>query len=313
MKELSIEEKAQAYDEAIERARKLKENPQSVFNEYSPKEGDTICDYIFPELKELGDEKIRKWIIDDIRYNMNNEPLNNSEYKKKTEEAIVWLKKQGNIVDALIQEASEKSYTEGVERKHWLEKQDEPYGQRKECLYCQFNYFGECKGFCQMKRDEQKPADKVEPKFHEGDWIISDTANKDYHICKITGIKDGNYTIESIYGYKGYNQFDVFDNAYRLWNIKDAKDGDIISYDDGWTCIFKNIHGIWYSSYCFITDDGEFHTGYERHAVDAKINGNAHPATKEQRDLLFKKMKEACYEWGMLKRKINNYGKNKSF
>ena len=71
------------YKEALERTRKLKENPQSVFNEYSPKEGDTICDYIFPELKELGDEKIRKWIIDDIRYNMNNEPLNNSEYKKK--------------------------------------------------------------------------------------------------------------------------------------------------------------------------------------------------------------------------------------
>ena len=51
----TIEEKAEAYDMAIERARKLKEDPQGVFYEYSPKERDTICDYIFPELKESED------------------------------------------------------------------------------------------------------------------------------------------------------------------------------------------------------------------------------------------------------------------
>lgn len=81
------------------------------------------------------------------------------------------------------------------------------------------------------------------------------------------------------------------------WTIQDAKDGDVIFYDDGWTCIFKCIHGIWYSSYCFITCDGEFHTGYEEHDVDSKINGNAHIATKEQRDFLFQKIKEAGYKW----------------
>jgi hypothetical protein len=81
------------------------------------------------------------------------------------------------------------------------------------------------------------------------------------------------------------------------WTIKDAKDGDVISYDDGWTCIFKCIHGIWYSSYCFITDNGDFHTGYEEHAIDSEINGNAHPATKEQCNLLFQKIKEAGYKW----------------
>ena len=81
------------------------------------------------------------------------------------------------------------------------------------------------------------------------------------------------------------------------WTIQDAKDGDVIFYDDGWTCIFKRIHGIWYSSYCFITSDGEFNTGYEEHAVDSTINGNAHPATKEQCNLLFQKMKEAGYKW----------------
>ena len=81
------------------------------------------------------------------------------------------------------------------------------------------------------------------------------------------------------------------------WTIQDAKDGDVIFYDDGWTCIFKRIHGIWYSSYCFVTDDGVFYTGYERHAVDVTINYNAQLATKEQCDRLFQKMKEAGYKW----------------
>ena len=80
MKELSINEKAKAYDEAIERAKKIY--------------GNGIIERIFPEFKEC-DERIRRWIIDDIRYNINNEPLNNSEYKKKAEKAIAWLEKQG--------------------------------------------------------------------------------------------------------------------------------------------------------------------------------------------------------------------------
>lgn len=83
------------------------------------------------------------------------------------------------------------------------------------------------------------------------------------------------------------------------WTIQDAKDGDVISYGDGWTCIFKCIHGVWYSSYCFITSDGEFHTGYEEHEVHTTINGNVHLATKEQCNRLFQKIKEAGYKWNL--------------
>ena len=77
---MTEKEKAKAYDKAIERAKKLY--------------GNVITEEIFSELKESYDEKMRRWIIDDIRYNMNNEPLNNSEYKKKAEKAIDWLEKQ---------------------------------------------------------------------------------------------------------------------------------------------------------------------------------------------------------------------------
>ena len=75
-----------AYKQATKDQKALLEN---IFGKemFQPKE-------IFTELKE-GDERIRRWIIDDIRYNINNEPLNNSEYKKKAEKAIAWLEKQG--------------------------------------------------------------------------------------------------------------------------------------------------------------------------------------------------------------------------
>ena len=66
---MTEKEKAKAYDEAIERAKKSY--------------GNGIAEGIFPELNEDDDEKIRRWIIDDIRYNINNEPLNNSEYINK--------------------------------------------------------------------------------------------------------------------------------------------------------------------------------------------------------------------------------------
>lgn len=87
---MTPEEKAKAYDEALERARKELQTC-----------GSANCDAakqifrLFPELKESEDDEMIKWIIDDIRYNMDNEPLNNSEYKKKAEKAIAWLEKQG--------------------------------------------------------------------------------------------------------------------------------------------------------------------------------------------------------------------------
>lgn len=56
MKELSIEEKAKAYDEAIERAQSLK-------NKWIDEDGEDVAFMIFPELKESEDERIRKRII----------------------------------------------------------------------------------------------------------------------------------------------------------------------------------------------------------------------------------------------------------
>ena len=105
MKELSIEEKAKAYDKALERAIKLKEDPQSVFYEYSPNEGDTICDYIFPELKESEDDKIKACIemcltdIDEQRF---------ADFNTNLKECHDWLEKKGE------QKPQDKSALEAI-------------------------------------------------------------------------------------------------------------------------------------------------------------------------------------------------------
>ena len=130
------------YKEALERARKhYKETPNNVYK--------AMLEQIFPDIEESEDKKIKEEIINYFRCQSRDEPTRKEIHNKW----IDWLEKQG-----------EQKPTNS-------EKTCKPYGQRKECTDCQFNYAGECKGYCAMKRSEQKPADKVEPKFHEGDWV----------------------------------------------------------------------------------------------------------------------------------------------
>jgi hypothetical protein len=110
------------YKEALERARKLKENPQSVFNEYSPKEGDTISDYIFPELKkESEDERIRKVLVELVKCNERSgyTLLNNV----STSSMLAWLEKQGEKKPSWSEE-DEEMCQETID---WFEKKCFPY------------------------------------------------------------------------------------------------------------------------------------------------------------------------------------------
>ena len=98
MSELTIEQKAKLYDKAIERGNSL-----LSCNEL----GNAWVYKILPEL-ESEDEQIRKWIIDDIRFNISLETLDNSEYKEKAEKAIDWLEKQAS-----------HTYTFEIKAGHW--------------------------------------------------------------------------------------------------------------------------------------------------------------------------------------------------
>lgn len=88
MKELSIEEKAKRYDEAIERA-------ESIYNETAIPSATTkgICTYIFPELKESEYDRMVKFIKNQL-FNIKKTITENYELDAKLTKAICWLEKQ---------------------------------------------------------------------------------------------------------------------------------------------------------------------------------------------------------------------------
>ena len=83
---MTQEEKAQRYDEAIETARKINSG------EGVPTPPDwTICEVIFPELKESEDEKIRKALINVFATHKDYEIF----FGVSVEDIRAWLESQG--------------------------------------------------------------------------------------------------------------------------------------------------------------------------------------------------------------------------
>ena len=96
-----------------------------------------------------------------------------------------------------------------------------------------------------------------------------------------------------------------FEDKYHLWTIQDAKDGDVLACENGWTCIYKCLNDNLFSSHCFMDNEGWFcEEGGQAHTLDNEICGEIYPATKEQRDLLFAKIREAGYEWNPDKKEL---------
>lgn len=91
MKELSIKEKAERYDELLKKLRKAK-----VDNDVCDERYCCVIDDIVPELKESEDERIMQRII----HALHGDVLEMSEIK----EAIAWLEKQGEQKPAWSEE-----------------------------------------------------------------------------------------------------------------------------------------------------------------------------------------------------------------
>ena len=91
MKELSIEEKAKAYDETIKRAKKeWSNNLDNAYKNYRER-----LEIIFHELKESGDEEVRKAMIDFFKHE-REEGVTVLHYGVNIERMIAWLEKWGN-------------------------------------------------------------------------------------------------------------------------------------------------------------------------------------------------------------------------
>ena len=188
MKELSIKERACRYDEALERAKEK----YAMFE--GMKQGDVLED-IFPELKKSEDEQIRKALIQNLKERFGTKGTMGGILDMP--KVLSWLEKQGesdetrakmflidkgypidtngifptyeemyNIIrEGLEKQGEQKSIDDLTPQeamdiavaKCFEQGEQKPYGQREECSDCQFNYAGECKGYCAIKRGEQKP------------------------------------------------------------------------------------------------------------------------------------------------------------
>ncbi len=208
-------------------------------------------------------------------------PLAESEDEKIRKELIVFVKSRGGFKQEYIA---------------WLEKQGEqkPYGNIQQ------------KDF----------APKVEPKFKVGDYIKHNKANI---IRKVVSVNSGSYYVENIETNGGIELFNAEQN-FHLWTIQDAKEGDVL--------VVPPVKGSEHSEQIFIfkeIKDREYVKNaveYYCRCMDNKFAANEcgfmgqsddylTPATKEQRDLLFQKMKEAGYEWDYNKKGLRKIEKQK--
>lgn len=150
------------------------------------------------------------------------------------------------------------------------------------------------------KQSKQKLADKVEPKFKAGDFIINEYG----FIMQIDGV-DGNLYYYHILDGNCLLKHDITktEESCHLWTIQDAKDGDVLATDNNNICVFNGTveDGKSPFAYCGLTG---YH-GFEVYDMKRPFTHNdVHPATKEQRDFLFQKMKEAGYEWDAEKKEL---------
>ena len=275
---MTTEQKAKRYDEVVNEIKNLHDNllKEGVINENG-----IICDNfnrIFPELKESEDERIRNEIIKFLEL-----PHPQFVGKRKHKDWIAWLEKQGES------------------KPHW-----KPTEEQYEALAYAYNSCSDSErsnyyeGVLESLIEDLHRLDEQHPKFHVGDWI----ASFDYfEPIQVVGIRTREYELSS----GMIDPIYMVDNNpdLRLWTINDAKEGDVLlspstpEGDKECPFIFKEVdkNGIVrYHAALLQSEELKIADGITN--VMGYANAGYHtPATKEQRRLLFQKMKEAGYMW----------------
>lgn len=227
------------------------------------------------------------------------------------------LEKQG---ETFTKKDVDDAYLKGVsDTKNEIEKQYEAnYQIRKDIATFIFNYRGDLKNrakwmdylgikaYFVQKQDKQNPQptltlksaieaakeEKVdnqncgkpaEPKFHESDFIVGP-----YCRGKVIALTADAYLLDTGQGIP----FSCEDNVHR-WTIEDAKDGDVLIASDESIFIYAGSTDRHAKFYLALTKCGKLNVD----GGNWEDKNSVHPATKEQRDVLFTKMKEAGYEW----------------
>ena len=245
-----------------------------------------VLEEIRPELKASEDVKIRKALIDFFNKGAKNGEQTNGVYDK---DILDWLEKQENRNTHLCKEDVVVKFVITEPGKYFrevsapIEATSATYTTEVE------TGDGGIKALVTGK--------VVMPTFKVGDWITDGIFN-----CKITDVLEDRYIVTSKYEKRSAILFE-HESRYHLWTIEDAKPGDMLcTYECDEPKIVFILKGMPKKPYV-LSYHCYYNIMYPHFETDSKKgclapnDEDVKPATKEQRDLLFKKMKEAGYEW----------------
>ena len=275
-----------------------------------------ILESLFPELPELTqseDERIRKNLITCI--STFKHPLFGERERK---EFITWLEKQKGceyIKKDWLEHIKQSWYKEGFidgkyngeTSKEWTINDATTLKELIDFLenktaklqhdLTQYANWLKIQFVPNEKQGEQKSDNKFETKFKAGDWIVFNGLT-----LYIKEVVKGFYRTISKNGIPNSYDWDI-DNVARLWTIQDARDGDVLAFDNDIIVIFKDFYDAHtFHSYCFI-QDRVFDTNEGNVSAWWKAE-HFYPATKEQRDTLFKAMADAGYTFDFEKKEL---------
>ena len=149
-------------------------------------------------------------------------------------------------------------------------------------------------------KGEQKTNNNVEPKFKVGDWVVrrnGETFCNHSKFAQITKIDE-----KERCWFDSGSWLEAKD--IKLWTNKEAKDGDVLAASDGSIFIFKEVVDCGCKHYIALEKDNETINVNDNLEHVWEAVQYVKPASQEQRELLFTKMKESGYEWDAEKKEL---------
>lgn len=132
------------------------------------------------------------------------------------------------------------------------------------------------------------------PNLKVGDWVIREDGKPFRNGNKFAQIKsikfDGNMCFLDTGRW-------LYSSEIRAWSIYDAKPGDVLVASDGSIFIFAGVVDCACKYYITLTATNDVKINKEEKGGYWETSRAVHPATKEQRDLLFQKMKDDGCKW----------------
>lgn len=319
---MTTEEKASRYNEIIERARKEYKNHKAFkgFRE--------MLERIFPEqlIKESEDERIKETLIKYFKERQKDGDKDELFCGLSYDIILVWLEKQtfdfkielGNWYKCLCDYALPNGELEfKYNNLYYCSRDWRLHGEIDTRNVKNIGVKG-YKAFFRpatnqeiqdwlKKQDKQKLDDNVGPKFHEGDWVVFNN-RPEGSIYQVEKIENYEYILRHFLGGSMPLSFS-HENMIRLWTVDDAHEGDVLAHDDGSLTIFghrlRGIDSGLYMAHVLLTYNIEF--------KQTCATANVHPATKEERDILFAKIKEEGYEWDARKKELKRVGQKSAW